>query len=262
MNGKVVVLSGATSGIGRSTAIYLVNKGFTVYGLSRSIGRDQGVVYIECDIANRDEVFNAVNQILLKEKHVDALVNNAGIGISGSIEKTGAMDMDVILDVNVKGMIHLVQALLPSLRSSKGRIINIGSVAGRFTIPFQTVYSMTKAAVEVLSEGLAMELKPFNIHVTCLLLGDVNTGFTRNRRKNENEHPLYQKRSARSLKKMELDERNGLQPSAVAREIHCLITARKPPLKRTLGARYKTYLLLKRFLPDAVTVSILRRLYG
>ncbi len=148
--GKVIVISGASSGIGLESAKFFHEKGFTVVGLSRSYPKEKyDFDYVLCDISKEEDIKKAVSEIEKKYDRVDILVNCAGIGISGAVEYTPTEEAEKIFQVNVLGQFLLTRELLKSLRKSDhGKIINIGSVAGPLTIPFQTFYSMTKASIQ------------------------------------------------------------------------------------------------------------------
>ena len=220
---KVVVITGATSGIGQVTAEYLAKKDYNIYCLARRTGKLSNIKYLQCDITNESEILNAISVIVSNEKRIDVLINNAGIGVSGSIENTPYEDIKKTIDLNIVSMIRMSQACLTYLRETKGKIINIVSIAGVLTIPFQTMYSLSKAAVLSFSEGLALEVKPFGVKVTCVMPGDTKTSFTENRSKSEEEDSVYYERFKRSIKKMENDERNGRSPVVVSKVIYKII---------------------------------------
>lgn len=256
---KTVVITGASSGIGLVTGEFLSKKGYRVYGLSRTVGSGKGIQYIRCDITKKEEVQAAFKMI---EGSVDAIINNAGIGISGPVEYTSSEDLNKILNVNLVGVVNVTQVAIPFLRKTKGRIINIGSVAGEIAIPFQAFYSFTKAGVQVLSEALNVELKPFGIKVTNVLPGDTKTSFTKNRQKNEIIDDLYKDRIVKSIQKMEKDEEQGMNPLRVSKAIEKVLRMKNPPLRITVGCSYKFLVFLKRFLPLKLVNYFVDKIYG
>jgi short-subunit dehydrogenase len=263
MKELVIVITGASSGIGSATAKFLKSKGHSVYGLSRSLGDVDGVNYISTDITDRNAVDSALQKIKAEAGRIDVLINNAGMGVSGAIEYATAADYDKIFNLNVKALITLCQLAIPYLRETKGKIINIGSVAGVLTIPFQAYYSMTKAAVGVFSEALRMELKPFKISVTTVQPGDTKTSFTTNREKPTIvEDGLYKKRIINSLERMEKDEQSGVPPVKVSKVIYRVIKKKNPPISVTVGFNYKLFVFLKRLLPNRFINYILYLMYG
>ncbi|MDD3192227.1 MAG: SDR family oxidoreductase [Bacilli bacterium] len=260
---KVVVITGASSGIGLKTATYLYDQGYIVYGLSRRLVEDIGIRNISCDITKKEDVVAAFKQIIELEGQIDYVVNNAGMGISGAIEYTSEQEMRQIQEVNVWGLISVCQVALPYLRTSKGMIVNIGSVAGELTIPFQSFYSMTKASVGVLTEALRMECRPFRVRVVCVLPGDTKTDFTKNRVQPKiQQDEIYQDRIIRSIQKMEKDEKNGVNPLKVSKTITRMMKRKHPPVKVVVGWDYKILVFLKRFLPNRLINWILYQMYG
>lgn len=260
---KVVVITGASSGIGKMTANYLAEKGYVVYGLSRSAINLDNVKHISCDVTKVEQIENAFKEIYENEKQIDVVINNAGLGVCGAIEYSSEEELDCILDLNLKAVIKVCQKAIGYLRQTKGKIINIGSVAGSLTIPFQAYYSMTKAGVAVISEALRMELRPFGIKVTSVLPGDTKTNFTKNRYQPlVAQDELYQDRIIRSIHKMEKDEQNGVNPIKVSKVIYKVIKRKNPPVKVTVGFSYKLLVFLKRLFPERLVNYILYRMYA
>jgi short-subunit dehydrogenase len=262
---KIIVISGASSGIGFETAKFFHEKGFQVVGLSRSYPKEKyDFDYLLCDISKEEDVKKVVKEIEKKYKKVDILVNCAGIGISGAVEYTPLAEAEQIFQVNVIGQFLLTRELLKSLRKSdKAKIINIGSVAGALTIPFQTFYSMTKASIHAFSEGLKMELKPFKIDVSCVLPGDTKTGFTKNRYQPKVvENEVYKDRIKNSIQRMEKDEQNGMPAFSVVKVINKLVKRRKMPVMVTVGFQYKLFVFLNKILPKNFVNWILYKMYG
>ena len=262
---KVIIVSGASSGIGKLTAKYLHEQGNKVVGLSRSYPKDEYKYdYILCDLSNSESVDNAVKEIQTKYNKLDVLINCAGIGISGAVEYTTLEEANKIFQVNVIGQFNLTKQLIPLLRkSNRSKIINIGSVAGELTIPFQTFYSMTKASMHKFTEGLRMELKPFNIGVSTVLPGDTKTGFTDNRYQPQvMEDDLYRDRIKKSINKMEHDERHGMSPMSVVKVINKLIKRKRMPIHVTVGFSYKFLVFLGKILPKRLVNWILSKMYA
>lgn len=260
---KVVVITGSSGGIGLATSKYLNKKGYKVYGLSRRGMNEDGVKSIKCDVTKIDEVKTALKQVYDNEGRIDVVINNAGLGVSGAVEYSSAEELKKIFDLNVFALVSVSQASLNYLRESQGIIVNIGSVAGELTIPFQTFYSMTKVAVSTFSEGLRMEVKPFKIRVSCVLPGDTKTDFTKNRdRPIVESDPIYLDRIKNSLSKMEKDEQNGVDPIKVSKVIYKVINKKSPPVKVTVGLDYKFLVFLRRLLPIKLVNHILYKMYG
>ena len=163
---KVCVITGGTSGIGKCTAQAMLEKGYTVYELSRRAQGIEGLHHIVADVTDEQTLAAAINEILQREDHIDVVINNAGFGISGAVEFTKTEDAQHQLDVNFFGMVRMNRQVLPIMRKQGyGRIVNLSSVAGAIAIPFQTYYSASKAAINSYTMALANEVKPFGIQV-------------------------------------------------------------------------------------------------
>ncbi len=259
-----VIITGASSGIGRMTADFLDNLGYEIIGVSRRKPNDVSFEYQLCDLSDETSIIACTEAIAARHEQVDALINCAGVGVSGALEYANADDIDHIFDVNIRGAILFTQKIIPLLRRAhKAKIINIGSVAGPLTIPFQTLYSMTKSALRSFSEGLRMELKPFAIDVCLLMPGDTKTAFTTNRQKGSIDKATpYGNRIERSIAKMEQDEQQGKDPLTVAKAIHKLLKKNRMPISKTIGFEYRLFLVLNRLLPKSWVIRIIYRLYG
>jgi short-subunit dehydrogenase len=262
---KVIVISGASSGIGKAAAEYFHKEGNRIIGLSRSYPKEKyDYDYVLGDLGNKDSIEKAVKEIEKLTDHIDVLINCAGIGISGAVEHTTFEEVNQIFQVNVVGQYYITKLLIPLLRkTNKGKIINIGSVAGELTIPFQTFYSMSKSSMHKFTEGLKMELKPLGIDVCSVLPGDTKTGFTDNRYQPKVvEDDLYKDRIKRSINKMEHDERNGKSPMTVVNVIRKLIKRKRMPIQVTVGFSYKFLVLLGKLLPKRFVNWILSKMYA
>jgi len=265
MSAKVILITGASSGIGFAIASRLHQEGHIVYGVSRNYPkRDYAFHYLLCDITKPAMIDSLVAEISQKEGEIDVLINCAGMGISGAIEETSETQFDKIFNINIKGMFMVTKAFLPLLRTRpNAKIINIGSVAGSLVIPFQAFYSMTKASVAAFSETLRMELKPLGVDVCTILPGDTKTDFTINREKNANsDTSVYSERVSRSVRKMEHDEQHGKSPDSVAKIVSRLIRRKSMPVQVTVGFQYKLFLVLQRLLPKRFVNWAIYQLYG
>ncbi|MDY0278907.1 MAG: SDR family oxidoreductase [Acholeplasma sp.] len=265
MKNKVVLVSGASSGIGFITASYLYEQGYEVVGISRSYPKKEyAFKYQLCDITDESQIDLLKKWLEQEYESIDILINSAGMGISGAIENTPFDQVKKIYDVNVFGHYLMTKSLLSLIRKSKGgRIINISSIASDIALPFQAFYSMTKASIDAFTKALYLELKPFKIQVACLMPGDIKTDFTQNRTKPyQNENHLYDERIKNSLMRMEKDEENGMDPIRIAKKIYKMINQRKMPIRTTVGLSYKTIRVLQRILPEKFIYFIVKKLYG
>lgn len=259
---KVVVVTGASSGIGLAIAQQFVEKGYSVYSFSRSEPKDNKIHFIPCDVSDRNSVETAIKSLIDKEGKLDILVNNAGMGISGAMEYEPPEDIQKIIDVNLLGVVNCCTLALPYLRESKGIIVNISSLGAEFTIAFQAMYSATKSAVLAFSTALKNEVRPYGVRVTCVLPGDVKTDFTKNRVKHEQQNSIYTEREKRSVEYMEKCESNGLAPEKMAKKICAVAGKKNPPVSFTVGFSYKLLRFANRILPQKLVNFILYRLYG
>lgn len=192
------------------------------------------------------------------------LINNAGIGIAGAIEHTEAENIQKIFDLNILAVINCSKLVVPFMRKSGGgKIINISSVAGVIPIPFQTCYSVTKAAVDMFSMAFGLEVKDFKIQVTSIMPGDTKSSFVDNRVKNKLlEDENYKSRIDASIKRMEKDERNGMSPLCVSKAIYKVIRKKKSPSRKTIGFSYKLIVLLSKILPRNLCYMLLKKCTG
>ena len=276
MKNQVALITGASSGIGKETACYLMKKGFHVYGTSRNVegrfGEDHhaadlqsgGFIHmIPLDVTNDTSVEIAVATVIAEEGKIDILVSNAGMGIAGSIEDIPMEVAKAQFETNFFGSLRMVKAVLPHMRElGRGKIIVISSVAGIISIPFQGHYSASKFALEGLIEALRHEVAPFGIKACLVEPGDTKTGFTGSRTIAPDENTPYRYRFTRSLARMERDEKNGASPEAVARVVYGLIQKRNPPVRAAVGFQYKLIVFFKRLMPVWLTEKIVALLYN
>ncbi len=181
--GRVVLVTGGSSGIGKAAAVILARKGWKVYAAARRVEAMEdliglGVNPIKLDVTHEIQCSAVVEEIMRREGRIDALVNNAGYGCYGALEDVPDREARRQFDVNVFGLMSLTRLVLPHMRRQKhGRIINIGSIAGRISIPMGGWYHATKFALEALSDSLRTEVKPFGIDVVLIQPGMVSSEF-------------------------------------------------------------------------------------
>ena len=261
-NKKTVVITGASSGIGLATAKLFVEKGWQVYNLSRRVPNQAGIRSISTDVTDEASVQAAFAQILEESGSVDALVCCAGFGISGAIEFTGPKEAKAQMEVNLFGTDNCVRTVIPSMRKAGGgHIVLVSSVAGIIPIPFQAWYSVSKASIVSYAGALRNELRPFRIKVGAVLPGDIKTGFTSARRKNETGDDIYQGKIHKAVAQMEHDEQNGMPPAAVAKVIYRQATARSPKPTKIVGTSYQLLGGLIKFLPIRLSNWLVGKLY-
>jgi short-subunit dehydrogenase len=259
--GKVVIITGASAGIGKTTAELYKSKGYIVYNLARR--EAEGLNNIKTDVSRREDIQAAFKQIYDKEGSIDIVVNNAGMGISGAIESTTPEAAHKLMDINFYGALYVMQEAVPYMRKSGGgTIINTSSAAAKLPIPFQAFYSASKAALSSLSDALRIEVAPMNIKVTAILPGDVKTEFTEKREKNKSNDPVYGERIDRSVAVMERDEQNGMSPMVIAKQIVKLSESKNPPPYVVGGKKYALLVWLAKILPYRFVVYVMGKIYG
>jgi NADP-dependent 3-hydroxy acid dehydrogenase YdfG len=264
---KVIFITGVSSGLGKHTAVCLANNGFTVYGSSRKgIQINEGVIPLKMDVTDVKSIQEAVNTIIEKEGKIDVLINNAGMGISGSIEEATTEEINLQMDTNFLGMVHVIQAVLPSMRHQGcGTIINMSSLAGICALPFQGFYSASKYAIVGFSDSLRMEVKPFNIKVVVIEPGDFHTNFTANRLIQERAKKVspYEAQFRKTMDIIEKDETGGIHPDILARKVLKIINC-KNPCQVYVVSSFEQRLVpyIKRLLPHKWFYSIIGSHYG
>lgn len=263
---RVVLVTGASSGIGEACASYLAQRGFTVYAASRSAPERTGLHVLPMDVCDDGSVGQGMAAILDREGRLDAVVNNAGAGIAGAIEDTSMEEAAAQFEVNFFGTLRVCRAALPIMRAQRhGTIVNVGSIGGLIAIPFQGLYSASKFAVEGLTEALRMEVRPFGIRAVIIEPGDHRTQFTERRRVTlaAGESAAYGASCERAIAKMAADEQSGPGPERVARVVYRVLNSRNPRLRYTVGpAPQRAAVWLKRFLPNAIVEKLIASYYS
>ncbi len=270
--GKVVLVTGASSGIGESIAGYLLQKGYRVYGTSRRAapgfaGEAPGLpIILHMDVNSDDSVKSGIEQIWRREGRLDVVVNNAGYGLAGAVEETALEEARAQFETNFFGPLRVCRCALPLMRlAGGGLIINISSLAGLIAIPFQGFYSAAKFALEGLTEALRMEVRSYGIRVVLIEPGDIKSAFTANRivsrEAAQNDSP-YRENFRRSLSVMEKDEQNGPLPDALGRLVEKIIHTTKPRLRYTFAPlSQKSAIFLKKVLPQRLFEASLMQYY-
>lgn len=259
---KVVIITGGSSGIGKATAKLLSQKHYRVFELSRSGTSFDNITHVTCDVTDEESVKHAIECVLAEVNRIDIVINNAGFGISGAVEFTDIDAAKRLFDVNFFGAINVIKATMPILRLNKGRIINISSVGGILSLPFQSFYSASKSALNALSLALHNEVKKYDVSVCAVLPGDVKTGFTNAREKSQIGEDIYSERIIRSISLMEKDETNGMPPSKIAKKILKIIQKKHVKPFYTVGFKYKLFVFLSKILPTKLVNYIVGLIYA
>lgn len=260
---RTVLITGASSGIGAATAKRLADAGYQVFGTSR---RSQGpadpgsrTATLQMDVCDEDSVEAAVARVLARGETLDALVCNAGMGIFGSVEETAIADAQTQLDTNYFGVLRTLRAVLPHMRGrGQGRILLVGSLAGRAPIPFQAHYSASKAAIDATALALRNELHGSGVHVSLIEPGDINTPFNAATDFERSGGSAYAERLGRCRRVIEESLPRAPGPELVAATIHKALAARRPRARYTVGPDSWLVPLGRRLLPDAWVLRLIR----
>ncbi|MBN1934032.1 MAG: SDR family oxidoreductase [Anaerolineae bacterium] len=255
MESGIVLVTGASSGLGQAAAEHLAQKGYTVYGTSRRApleGESRvGVRPLRMDVDDSASVRQGIDLLLRREGRIDVVINCAGYGMAGAVESTPVEAFKAQLETNFYGTLRVCQAVLPHMRERRaGMIINVSSVGGLIAIPFQSMYSASKFAVEGVTEALRLEARPFGVRVVLVEPGDFATRFTANRRAIEPD-AAYAANMRRAVAVMEHDEQHGARPAQFARLIEWIVRSKSPRLRYMVGPFYeRAAVWLKILLPS------------
>ncbi|HLV50514.1 MAG TPA: SDR family oxidoreductase [Flavobacterium sp.] len=263
---KVVLITGGSSGIGKTVGNYLQTKGYKVYGSSRNPENvtDSSFPLIAIDVRNSQTIQQAVQEIIDKEGKIDVLINNAGVGITGPVEEIPLDEIQNNFHTNVFGPIEMMKAVLPFMRNQKsGLIINVTSIAGYMGLPFRGIYSASKGALELITESIRMEVKPFNIKVTNVAPGDFATDIAARRfHAPVLEDSAYKEVYGQQLATIDTHVNDGGDPVEMAKAIDAIIQTKNPKVHYKVGAFMQKFsIFLKKILPDTVYEKILMNHY-
>ena len=263
---KTVLITGATSGIGKETALLLASKGFLVYGTARNVeGKNLPFRLLPMDVRNETSIKEAVQQILTEVGRIDILINNAGVGITGAVEELPSEQLHNVFATNLYGAIAVIQQVLPAMRAQgSGRIINIASIAGYMGLPFRGAYSASKGALLLMSEALRMEVKQFGIEVTTISPGDHATDIASRRyHAPVNENSPYAEVYAKQLHLMNEHVDSGGDPKEMADKILKVINIKYPKVHYKQGSFLQKFsIVLKRLLPSKSYEKMLMKHYS
>jgi NAD(P)-dependent dehydrogenase (short-subunit alcohol dehydrogenase family) len=263
---KVILITGASSGIGKAIGEFLHHKGFIVYGTSRNPEKITNSVFplLALDVRNTESIMGAVAKVIALSSRIDVVINNAGVGITGPLEEIPTAAIKNNFETNFFGPIEVMKAVLPQMRSQKsGLIINITSIAGYMGLPYRSVYSASKGALELITEALRMEVAAFGIHITNVAPGDFATNIASGRF----HAPLikgsaYEIPYGNTLKMMDEHVDKGSNPNEMAEAIYAIIKNPKPRIHYKVGIFMQKFsIVLKRILPDKVYEKMLMNHY-
>lgn len=267
MSKKVVLVTGGSSGIGRAIGNFLKDKGYTVYGTTRNLQKNQGFTdfeLLELDVRKTDTVHTALQMLLKKEGKLDILINNAGIGITGPIEETPNNAIQNAFETNFIGPLNMIKAVLPIMRTQQqGRIINITSIAGKMGLPYRGIYSASKGALDLATEAIRLETGKFGIHISTLAPGDYATNIAAGRFHAPvlQESP-YKEPYGRTLQMINDDVDKAGDPVEVAKKAYYILQSKAPKVHYKVGSFMQKFsIVLKKLLPSKVYEKLLRNHY-
>ncbi len=263
-----ILVTGATSGIGLAVTRLLAGKGYLIYGVSRKGTCPEyshpSVTFLPMDVTETESIENSLTEIsALREADTPfhAVIHCAGYGIAGSALDTPIAAVRSQFETNYFGLLRLNELLMRRNLLEGSRIIILGSVAGRISIPFQSHYSGTKFALEAYTEALRIEGKPLGISAVIIEAGDTKTSFTSSRTHHTPEDSPFRENGRRAVEQMEKDEQNGHHPDFAASYVLKALKRKNPPVRMTVGLSYSTLMFLKRILPDRLAEFIVTKLY-
>jgi len=268
---RAALITGCSTGIGRATALALLAKGFTVYATARRLESIEDLAALGCrtltlDVTSEESMVAAVAAVEAEHGHVEVLVNNAGYALQGPVEETSLDAVRAQFETNVFGLTRLCQLVLPGMRAARsGRIVNIGSMGGRFTFPGGAFYHASKHAVEAISDALRLEVAPFGVHVSLVQPGPVVSAFvdsavdsvdvTDGPYAEFNQQLVDRYRQAYDGSSSNLE----ISPEKVADVIASAATSSRPRSRYAVGAMAKTLITTRRLLPDVAWDTVVRQ---
>jgi NAD(P)-dependent dehydrogenase (short-subunit alcohol dehydrogenase family) len=277
---SVVLVTGASSGIGRACAEHLARAGHTVYGTSRGAepisalspsaaaapapGAHAGPRLVRMELTDDESVRGVIDGIQHREGRLDAVVNNAGYGLAGAVEDTSIGEAQAQMDANFLGAVRVCRAVLPQMRQRGGGcIVNVTSMAGLVGIPFQSFYTASKFALEGFSSALRAEVHPYGIRVVVIRPGDFQTGFTSGRRRvGAWDASAYRARCEQALAIMEREEQQGPTPDGIAALVTRVVEGKDAGTSFVVGnVGQRALIALRRLLPERGVDGLLRRYY-
>lgn len=270
---KVILITGASSGMGKDAALRLIKEGHIVYGAARRVTKMQDIIdaggrAIELDVTDHESVGEAAEQVISEQGRIDVLWNNAGYAVNGAVEDVSYQDARRQFEVNLFGLAEMTKAVLPHMRKQKaGTIINTSSVGGKIFSPLGAWYHATKHALEGWSDSLRIELRPFNIDVVVLQPGGVSTEFGDVMyqplidRSKGGPYEAFSKTVAAMYKDTYENPRNTSPASVISDVVVKIVHSRKPKTRYSAGWMAKTVLFLRRLLSDRLFERIIMSYY-
>lgn len=263
---KVILVTGASSGIGLAIGRVLASKGHRVFGTSRRSPSEFSELPFEmlrCDVRDEASVRQAIQEILARSGRLDVVINNAGLGIIGPVESVSDEEVRSVFETNVFGVLNVCRQAVPALRvAGGGYIMNITSIAGMMGLPFRGIYSSSKFAVEGFTESLSQEVRQFGIRVCMIEPGDFQTNINASRIVASSVHEAYGGQSAKVNEQVNEEVSKARTPEVIGHIIEGIIHDPSPALRyRAANLLQRFSLTLKRILPDRWFETLIMKYY-
>ena len=259
--GKVVLVTGASSGIGFEIAAYLAKKNYKVYGGSRTAPSNNFFDAIKLDVTNKSSVKETIEKIVDKEGRIDILINNAGVGSAGAVEKTPVEDVKKSFEVNFFGVMRTCQEVLPHMRKHHyGRIINLSTLGSMIGLPFRAFYSSSKGAMDLMTESLRLETERYGIQACTIHPGEIRTNIAANRIISTTEQDeTYGKTIKKVFDQLNSSVNHGKDPALFGPYVEKIICSKRVKRNYYIGTFDELLgIKLKKFLPYYIYEWILR----
>ncbi len=259
---KTAIVVGGSSGIGYETCFRLSALGWNVVNISRTPCKNPKVTNICADVTKGEDLRAAITTAATNDG-VSALIYSAGFSMAAPIEHVKEEDYRYLFEVNYFGALAAVQTVIPFMKQHGGKIVLVSSIGGDLPICFDSFYSSSKAALEMLCRAAYGELKPYNISVTGLLPGGTATNFTFKRKVySDEENKSYSKSVNKAVAALANMEQSGMSPSAVADIIYNILISDKPPVIKICGMKNTMFRLVSRVMPEKFTLRMNDRMYN
>jgi short-subunit dehydrogenase len=269
MTTRTALVTGASSGIGRATAQLLLDRGHRVIGTSRNPAkipadeRLEGVAYRALDLTDLHAIEGFVAALGAEGFRIDIVVNNAGESQSGPLENLPIGALERLFRLNVLGPVHLTQLLLPGMRvRGYGRVVMVGSMLASFPLAYRSSYVATKAALKGFATAARFEMSPYDVWLTTVEPGSVNTGISQRRTKYIDDDSPHLASFRTMLRILDRNEKEGIAAARVARTILRAIEEDQPEALYAVGSNASTVFALRRALPQSVVETMLARKFG
>ena len=256
---KTAVITGASSGIGKVIASKLTYYGYKVVCVSRTAPDIETADFYECDLSNEQSTVYTARKIAEKYKKIDLVINNAGLGISGATELLPMESVRYVMEVDYFAPLNFTRELIPNIPRG-GKIVMISSACALFALPYRGVYCSAKAALNMLSFGLRMELKDCGISVTSVCPGDIRTEFTKNRMKYTDTNERYGESVLASQNKVDGRENKRMNAEKVGAKIAKIAVKKKGALY-IIGAKFKLLYALSKILPKSLMLKATKSMF-